>query len=112
MYNDQNDKTGSLRASQEPHEREEMDQAERASNASFSLEPEKGIIQDPDEFNHDGAQENIKQVNHDGNQHVGPTGETGFEEVNPVNVDEDENTVTPDDLQALKGLDQDDENTM
>jgi hypothetical protein len=61
MHTDQNDYTGSLRASQEPHQREEVDQAESASNASFTLEPEKGLTPDPEEFNQGDVQDNIKQ---------------------------------------------------
>jgi hypothetical protein len=112
MHTDQNDNTGSLRASQEPHQREEMDQAESASKASFTLEPEKGLSPDPEEFNQGDAQDNIKQIDQDDKRQSVPAGTASFDTVSPVNLDEDENTVTPDDLQALTGLDQDEENTM
>jgi hypothetical protein len=75
MHTDQNDYKGSLRASQEPHQREEMDQAESASNASFTLEPEKGLTPDPEEFNQGDAQNNIKQQALNGNtqlMHLSP----------------------------------------
>lgn len=112
MHTDQNDNSHSLRASQGPHQREEMDQAEGASNASFTLEPEKGLTPDPEEFNQDDAQENIKQIDQRDQQQSEPAAAMSFDAVSPVNLDEDENTVTPDDFQALTGLDQDDESTM
>ena len=110
MHTDQNDNTGSFRASQEPHQREEMDQAESASNASFTLEPEKGLTPDPEEFNQADAQNNIKQIDQNDTRQSEPAGAASFDAVSPVNLDEDENTVTRDDLQALTGLDQDEEN--
>jgi hypothetical protein len=110
--NTNQDNTGSLRASQEPHQREEMDQAESASKASFTLEPEKGLTPDPEVFNQGDAQDNIKQIDQTDKQQSEPAAAAGFDTVSPVNLDEDEHTVTPDDLQALTGLDQDQENTM
>lgn len=105
MHTDQNNNSNSLRANQEPHQREEMEQADSASNASFTLEPEKGLTPDPDKFNQGDTQNNIKQIDPADDQHFEPAGTANFEAVSPVNLDEDENTVTPDDLQALTGLD-------
>ena len=112
MNNDQKDNSNSLRASQEPHQREEMEQAESASSASFTLAPEKGLTPDPEEFNQGDPQGNIKQTDRTDAGQSEPTGAEGFDEVSPIYLDEDENTVTSDDLQALTGLDQDEENTM
>lgn len=63
--NDENNQNGSLLSGQEPHQKEEMDQATRASAASFNLEPEKGITPDPDEYNRGDEQGNIKQIHTD-----------------------------------------------
>lgn len=63
--NDENDQHGSLLSGQDPHQKEEMDQATRASAASFNLEPEKGISPDPDEYNKGDEQGNIKQIHAD-----------------------------------------------
>ena len=111
MNIDQNDNSNSLRASQEPHQREEMDQAESASSASFILEPEKGLTPDPEQFNQGDPQENIKQTDHTDAEQSETSGAESFDAVSPVDLDENDNTVTPDDLQALTGLDQDEGNT-
>lgn len=60
--NEENENTGSLLSGQEPHQKEDFDQAERASAASFELEPEKGITPDPQTYNHGDDQGNIKQM--------------------------------------------------
>lgn len=54
--------TGSLLSGQEPHQKEDFDQAERASAASFELDPDKGITPDPEEYNQGDEQGNIKQM--------------------------------------------------
>jgi hypothetical protein len=103
----QNDNT--LLAGGEPHQREEMQQAEAASRASFNLEPEKGITPDPAVYNKEADQQNIKQPNAADAQ---DTTSPGFDPVSELDLDTDENSITPDDLQALNGLDQDEESTM
>ena len=113
MNTEENQSDNSLLAGGEPHQREEMDQAEAASQASFSLEPEKGITPDPAEYNKGAAQENIKQASSStAAQNTASGGSEGFYDVSGVDLDEDENSVTTDDLQALDGIDQDEENTM
>lgn len=104
-----------LRSGQEPHQREEMDQAESASRASFTLEPEKGLTPDPEEYNKGAAQGNIKQTDQTDETDEGdvaPIGEPDFDSDVDADIDTelnaDENTVTPDDLQALNGEDEDD----
>lgn len=109
MNTTENDKVNSFRASQEPHQREEMNQAEAASAASFSLEPEKGITPDPVEYNKGDAQDNIKQVEASDENIIEPGGAVSFDSVSDVDLDEDDNTITRDDLQALNGLDTDEE---
>lgn len=110
MNTTENENDHSLLASQEPHQREEMDQAEAASAASFTLEPEKGITPDPQEYNKGGAQDNIKQP--DEQDHADITmsgGASGFDSVSEVDLDEDETTITSDDLDALDAIDTDQE---
>lgn len=108
MSTAQNDNGNSLRSGQEPHQREEMDQAEAASKASFSLEPEKGITPDPDDYNKGATQGNIKQIDSSEDIERAPTGTQEFDTVSDTDLNEDENAVTPDDLQALGGKEEDD----
>lgn len=86
-----------------------MDQAEAASNASFSLEPEKGITSDPHKYNRGEAQDNIKQIEGEDYQDTSSRGSVEFDSVSDIDLDEDESSVTPDDLQALNGIDEDEE---
>ena len=109
MNTQENQSDNSLLAGGEPHQKEEMDQAEAASHASFSLEPDKGLTPDPEAYNKGTAQENIKQASGTETEN---TTSPGFDRVSDIDLDEDENSVTPDDLQALNGLDQDEDSTM
>lgn len=54
---------GSLMAGGDPHQQEDLDQAVTASEASFTLEPEKGLTPEPDEYNKEEDQDsyNLKQ---------------------------------------------------
>jgi len=100
-YNEE--RNGNLLSSQEPHQKEEMDQATRASTASFTLEPEKGLTVEPEAYNKDGAQRNIKQVERSDRENFIPSGNTEFDPVNDADLNQDENSLTNDDLQALGG---------
>ena len=60
-----NKKSGSLLSGQDPHQKEDLDQATRASAASSSLEVEKGLSPEPDQYNHGEPSENIRGVHGD-----------------------------------------------
>ena len=87
---------GNLLSGQEPHQKEVLDQAERASQSSCTLEPEKGITGDEDG---PAVESNIKQASVNG---ADPA--LKFGPVGKVNLDED-SYVTDDDLQTLDGRD-------
>ncbi|MEJ2880982.1 hypothetical protein [Pedobacter sp. GR22-6] len=101
MNTQENQKDNSLLGSQEPHQKEELDQASAASTPSFTLEPEKGIGPEP------GAEEqgNVKQAGTSIAAQVQATA-GGFDPVNELDLDAGENDVTADDLQALGGADE------
>lgn len=107
MNTEQEENKGSLLSSQEPHQREEMDQAEKASRASYTLEPEKGMTEEPGTYNQGDEQVNIKQSQ---NHQTDPIQQ--FDPVSDVDLDAGENDLTNDDLQALGGLDRDENTTM
>lgn len=88
--------TGNLLSGQEPHQKEEMEQAEKASVASFTLEPEKGLT----EIGNDTH--NIKKASGEGD-----ASSAGFDSVSDVDLDDDGTEVTEEDLQALDGRDED-----
>lgn len=101
--NEENENTGSLRSGQEPHQKEDFDQAESASAASFELEPDKGITPDPKEYNQGEEQGNIKQM---------PKADvTGSGEFDPVNenpyLEAGTFDLTSEDLKSLGALDTD-----
>lgn len=105
--NEENENTGSLLSGQEPHQKEDFDQAESASAASFELEPDKGITPDPQTYNQGDEQGNIKQM---------PKADsTGSGEFDPVNDNPDLDAgpydVTNEDLKSLEALDKDDQDT-
>src|SRR5689334_5518982 len=106
MNTEKNQNENSLLAGQEPHQKEEIDQATAASAASFTLEPEKGLTPDPDQYNKGAEQGNIKQTESADYEQAASSGTTGFDAVSPVDLDADENTITEDDLQALGGVDE------
>ncbi len=106
MNTEQEENKGSLLSRQESHQREEMDQAEKASRASYTLEPEKGIT-DTGTYNQGAEQGNIKQSQ---NHQTDPIQQ--FDPVSDVDLDAGENDLTNDDLQALGGLDRDENTTM
>lgn len=115
MENQQNQNENSLLAGQEPHQKEEIDQATAASAASFTLEPDKGLTPDPDKYNKGAAQGNIKQTEPTGHDEPASLGSAGFDSVSSVDLDADENSITEEDLQALGGADEnsdDEESTM
>lgn len=102
--NEENENTGSLLSGQEPHQKEDFDQAERASVASFELDTDKGITPDPAKYNQGDEQGNIKQMpKADG---------TNSGEFDPVNenpdLDAGVSDVTSEDLKSLEALDTDD----
>lgn len=51
MNTTDNGKNSSLIPGHGPYQKKELHQAERVSVAAFTLEPDKGISPDPDEFN-------------------------------------------------------------
>lgn len=108
MENEENKENGSLLSGQEPHQREELDQATGASAGSFTLEPQKGITPEPDEYNKGGEQGNIKQLD-DRETDMGSS--AALDSVSEIDLDADETTVTAEDLRALDGID-DDESTL
>ncbi|HKG07023.1 MAG TPA: hypothetical protein VKB19_11220 [Pedobacter sp.] len=108
MNTEENENNGSLLSSQEPHQKEEMDQATRASAGSFTLEPEKGITPQPEAYNKGDKQGNVKQPDH---RNTDDTAASDFDPVNEVDPDADDTAVTEEDLRALDGEDAD-ESTM
>ncbi|ACU03932.1 hypothetical protein [Pedobacter heparinus] len=95
--------TGSLLSGQEPHQKEDFDQAERASAASFELDPDKGITPDPEEYNQGDEQGNIKQM-----PKADHVGSGGFDPVNAnPDLDAGASDVTTEDLKSLDALDRD-----
>jgi hypothetical protein len=105
--NEENENTGSLLSGQEPHQKEDFDQAERASAASFELEPDKGITPDPEEYNQGDEQGNIKQM-----PRVDSAGSGVFDQVNDnPDLDAGAYDVTKEDLKSLEALDRDDQDT-
>jgi len=102
MDTQENQKDDSLLAGQEPHQQEELDQANAASAASFTLEPEKGISPEP---KGQGEHSNIKQAEAADGDEPEPSGAVGFDTVNEANLDAGEYDLTDDDLQALSGPD-------
>ena len=115
MENQENQKANPLLSSQEPHQKEEMDQATAASTPSFTLEPEKGMTPEPENFNNGDEQNNLKQTDSSDQDEVPSAGPVSFDSVSDVDLDEDDNSVTSNDLTALNGEDDDldrDESTM
>lgn len=101
--NEENENTGSLLSGQEPHQKEDFDQAESASAASFELEPDKGITSDPEEYNQGDEQRNIKQM-----PKADGTDSGGFDPVNEnPDLDAGASDVTSEDLKSLEALDTD-----
>jgi hypothetical protein len=104
--NKQNNQSGSLLSSQEPHQKEDIDQATGSSAASYTLEPEKGLTPDPDQYNKGDEQGNIKQRDIESDSDAGAPA-LAFDEVNDINLNEDEFSVTNEDLKTLNGEDDD-----
>ena len=105
--NEENENTGSLLSGQEPHQKEDFDQAQSASAASFELEPDKGITPDPEEYNQGDEQGNIKQMPKA--DHAG-SGESDAVNDNP-DLDAGAFDVTTEDLKGLEALDTDDQDS-
>jgi hypothetical protein len=102
MNTEENNYKNSLLSGQDPHQKEELDQATNASAGSFTLEPEKGISPDPDEYNKGDKRGNIKETaDQDFSDDPAPI----FDAVSEVDPDADDNTVTREDLRALDGED-------
>lgn len=57
--------SGSLLSGQDPHQKEDLDQATRASAAASSLEVEKGLSPEPDQYNQGEPSENIRGAHSD-----------------------------------------------
>ena len=107
--NKENNESGSLFSGQEPHQKEDMEQATKASGASFNLEPEKGISPDPDQYNGDDEQGNIKQMSVKDKQDTMAGGGAGtIDNVyeNP-DLNKGEFDVTQQDLETLDAQDKD-----
>ena len=105
MEND-NKQSGSLFSGQEPHQKEDLDQATRASAAASSLEVEKGLSPDPDQYNHGEPSENIRGAHPDkesGSERSAAAVNIDPETENP-DLDAGEFDVTSEDLQSLEGM--------
>ena len=102
-----NKQSGSLLSGQEPHQKEDMDQATRASVAASSLEVEKGLSPEPDQYNHGESSENIRGVHGDvesGSERAAVTGNMDGAAENP-DLDAGEFDVTSEDLKSLESID-------
>ena len=101
-----NKQDGSLLSGQEPHQKEELDQATRASAAASSLEVEKGLSPEPDQYNHGEPSGNIRGIHGDDDAESGserPAAAVNIDEVteNP-DLDAGEFDVTTEDLKSLE----------
>jgi hypothetical protein len=104
--NEENKQSGSLLSGQDPHQKEDMDQATKASAAAFNLEPEKGISPDPDQ--NINEKNNIKEVPPKGDDNFTGDISDNMEEVdNNLDSNEDEFEVTSEDLENLNAQDKD-----
>lgn len=109
MEEEDNKKSGSLLSGQDAHQKEEMDRATNASAAAFSLEVEKGLSPEPDQYNHGEPSENIRGAHLD--KEIGSVGAAA-----PVNIDgavenpdldAGEFDVTSEDLKSLDAMEDD-----
>ncbi|SMD10430.1 hypothetical protein [Pedobacter nyackensis] len=106
--NEENNQSGSLLSGQDPHQKEDMDQATRASAASFNLEPEKGISPDPDENINVKEKTNIKEGRPKGDENFTGDISSNIEELDDTpDLSEGEFDVTPEDLKNLNAQDND-----
>lgn len=101
--NKENKQRGSLLSGQEPHQKQDLEQAVRASEAAFNLETEKGISPDPGQYNNGGENGNIRHASRD-NKQVDKPGDLGAEldQVREnTDLDATEYDLTSEDLQRL-----------
>jgi hypothetical protein len=105
-HKEDNKQSGSLLSGQEPHQKEDMDQATRASLAASSLEVEKGLSPEPDQYNQGEPSENIRGAHSDvesGAERAAVTTEMDGTAENP-DLDAGEFDVTTEDLKSLESM--------
>ncbi len=110
--NEENKQSGSLFSGQEPHQKEDMDQASRASEASFSLETEKGLTPDAEEYNQGEESGNVRQVKREDDADADRMPGEGIVNIDDAEDDPDldagEYDVDSEDLKGLEPTDDDD----
>lgn len=109
---EENKQSGSLLSGQEPHQKEDMDQASRASEASFSLETEKGLTPDADEYNQGEESGNVRQTKREDNADADRVPGEGVVDIDDAEDDPDldagEYDLNSEDLKGLEPMSDDD----